>query len=157
MQIEVYHEHLCTRALDRFLNTEIAKCKPNPGFPRILLSTPSDEHHELGLLMAEAVLADHGAHCVALGAHTPLKDLRMASEACRAEVIALSFSFAYPARRVRPILVNLRHLLPAPIEIWAGGSGASFIKRPPKGVRIFSNLQESVTALQNLVSLKRRN
>ena len=154
MEIDIYHERLCTRTVQRLLTTEIALCKPQSGFPNILFSTPSDEHHELGLLMAEAVLSDHGARCFNLGTHTPLKDLRMAAEACKADVIALSFSFAYPTRKVRPLLVSLRHQLPDHIEIWVGGSGTGTLKRVPQGVRVFANLQGAIAVLHELALLQ---
>ena len=54
---------------------------------------------------------------------------------------------AYPAREVVPTLRHLRRLLPSPIQIWAGGSGLAGIRKPPKGVRIFSQFNEVVDAL----------
>jgi len=149
-EIEVYHEHLCSSILIRRLYLEIDSVAPKPGYPRILFATPSEELHVLGLLMAQAVLADQGAHCINLGSHVPAGDLEMAARACQAEVVALSFSFAYPKWRVRPELQQLREKLPATTQIWAGGSGASVIKRAPRGVRIFSDLAEAALAVQYL-------
>lgn len=147
-EVEVYHEHLCTSILTRRLFAEIGAAKPKPGYPRIVFATPSDEQHVLGLLMAQAVLADQGADCINVGPHIPLGDLEMAIHGCTADIVALSFSFAYPKWRVRPMLQHLRERLPAAVEIWAGGAGAACIKRAPKGVRIFSDLREPVLALQ---------
>lgn len=151
-EIDVYHEHLCTGALTRRLYAEIAGCSPKAEFPRFLFATPPDELHALGMLMAQAVLADHGAHCISLGAHVPLSDLEMAATVCKADVLALSFSFSYPQRRVRPFLVHLRSLLSPAIEIWAGGSGVAEIARPPKGVRVFSDLRQAIIALSGMVT-----
>jgi MerR family transcriptional regulator, light-induced transcriptional regulator len=150
-EIDVYHEHLCTGALTRRLYAEIAACTPGVGYPRFLFATPPDEMHALGMLMAQAVLADHGAHCISVGAHVPLGDLEMAATACKADVLALSFSFSYPKRRVRPFLVHLRSLLPPGIEIWAGGAGVADIARPPKGVRVFSDLRQAIIALSGML------
>jgi methylmalonyl-CoA mutase cobalamin-binding subunit len=153
-EIEIYHEHLCTSVIQRFLHAEILACKPKEGYPKILFSTPPEERHELGLLMAEAVLADHGAATLCVGSHTPLGDLKMAAMSCKADVIALSFSFAYPARNVRPTLTHLRFILPSDVEIWAGGAGVSGIKRAAKGIRIFSTIEESITILEELARMK---
>jgi len=149
-EIEVYHEHLCSSILIRRLYLEMASVVPKPGYPRILFATPSEEQHVLGLLMVQAVLADQGAHCINLGAHVPSGDLEMAAQACQAEVVALSFSFAYPKWRVRPTLLHLREKLPVTTEIWAGGAGASVIKRALPGIRIFSSLGEAALAVQRL-------
>ncbi|MFZ2269621.1 MAG: MerR family transcriptional regulator [Azonexus sp.] len=155
-EIEVYHEHLCSNILIRRLYLEIASVSPKPGYPRILFATPSEELHVLGLLMAQAVLADQGAHCINVGPHIPARDLEMAAHACQAGIVALSFSFAYPKWRVRPILQNLREKLPATMEIWAGGAGAAFIKRAPRGVRIFSDLHAAALAVQHMAGQSAR-
>ena len=153
--IAIYHEHLCTSVIQRLLHAEISLCKPERNFPTVLFATPPQEHHELGLLMAEAVLADHGAITVCVGSHTPLSDLHMAAMSCNADVVALSFSFSFPARNVISTLKHLRYLLSSDIEIWVGGSGLLSIKRPPSGIRVFSDIQEAVVILENLAKQKR--
>jgi MerR family transcriptional regulator, light-induced transcriptional regulator len=150
-EIDIYHEHLCTTIIKRILGAEILSCKPKRGFPRILFATPPEERHSLGLLMIEAVLADQGSATFCVGTHTPLNDIKLAAIACKTEVVALSFSFAYSKRNIRPTLVHLRQLLPAHMEIWAGGAGVQFIRHAPKGVRIFSDLQEAVRVQQAFV------
>ncbi len=154
-ELEIYHEHLCSSAVERRLHAGILSSKTNRGYPRLLFASPPEEVHVLGLLMAEAVLADQGAHTVSIGARVPFDDLKMAVSACKADVLALSFSFAYPERRVGPTLVHLRRLLPLKVEIWAGGAGLAGVRRPPKGVRLFPDIQESVDALLDLARHKR--
>lgn len=146
-EIEVYQEHLCTGLLVAILFREIGIATPKPGYPRIVFSTPSEELHFLGLLMAQAVLADAGAECIYLGPHTPLGDLNLAAKACRADIVALSFSSSYPRHRTRPFIAQLRELLPKSIEIWAGGAGAGEIKQSCDGVRVFSDLHDAANAL----------
>jgi methylmalonyl-CoA mutase cobalamin-binding subunit/DNA-binding transcriptional MerR regulator len=140
-EIEVFHEHLCSDILIRCLLAELIALKPTRDFPRVLLATPPEELHVLGLLMAEAVLADLGAHCISLGPQIAMEGLASAALACKADVVAISFSSAYPARRVRPTIAHLRELLPMRIQIWIGGAGAAQIRRPPAGVLVFSKLR----------------
>jgi methanogenic corrinoid protein MtbC1 len=157
-EIEVYHEHLCSTIIERYLHAEILLCKPKRGFQKILilLATPPEEHHALGLLMAEAALADQGAKTISLGTNIPLNDLKLAAISCQADIVALSLSFAISARRVRPILTHLRHILPDDVEIWAGGKGADIIRLPQSGVRIFLNFEESIVALHEFAKRKRK-
>ncbi|MDP3538898.1 MAG: MerR family transcriptional regulator [Azonexus sp.] len=150
-EIAVYQEHLCTSALVQHLFREIGSVQPKAGFPRIIFATPSEEFHVLGLLMAQAVLADHGAHCISIGPQIPLGDLNLAARGCSADIVAMSFSFAYPKHRIRPLLEQLRQILPEAVEIWAGGAGAATIKRAIKGVRVFSDLREAAKALHGRV------
>jgi methanogenic corrinoid protein MtbC1 len=153
-QISIYHEHLFSSFIQRLLQNEILSITPRNG-PIVLLATVTDEHHGLGLLMAEAILADSGAKCVPLGPNTPLNQISEAALSFKADVVALSFSFLYPGRQVRPTLVRLRQLLPADVAIWAGGAGAAIVKRPPKGVRIFLDLNEVADVLQELRKRRR--
>lgn len=146
-EIKTYQEHLCTQFLMRALYAELPSLKVVAGSPRILFATPTEELHVLGLLMAQLMLADRGADCIGVGAHIPIQDLADATMHCQADILALSFSASYPKRRVRPLLVQLRGLLPSSVDLWIGGAGASMIRRPPRGVRVFPDLRQAVEAL----------
>ncbi len=154
-EIDIYREHLCTSVIERCLHAEILSSKPKRGYPTILFAAVAGERHMLGLLMAEAVMADQGANTLSLGSHAPFDDVKLGVVACDADVLALSFSFAFAARRVRPALLHLRRILPPRVEIWVGGAASAIVRRPPKGVRIFSEIQESVGALRELSGHKR--
>jgi hypothetical protein len=149
-EIDIHHEHLCTAYVERYLQSEILNFLPKPGFPVILCSLPPGEHHLLGLLMAEAVLAEQGAVTINIGRDIPLNNLKLASISCKADVVALCFSFAYPARDVLPALLRFRRLLPPHIHIWAGGAGISIVRKNPKGVKIIYDFNEVVIALNDI-------
>ena len=154
-EIDIHHEHLCTAVIERYLHAQILQLKPIRGFPRLLLALPPEEQHFLGLLMFEGVLAEQGAETINIGADIPLNCIKLAAIASKADVLALSFSFHYPARKVIPTLQHLRRLLPVHMEIWAGGAGLSGLRKNPKGVRIFSDLDHAVADLHDL-HLRRR-
>ncbi|MCF8211231.1 MAG: MerR family transcriptional regulator [Rhodoferax sp.] len=152
-EIDIHHEHLCSCCVERLLHAEILKLKPKDGLPIpsvLLFSLAPGERHLLGLLMIEAALAEQGARTINIGSDVPLNILKLAAISCKADVVALSFSFAYPARDVVPTLLHLRRLLPPQIQIWAGGAGLSGIRKQLKGVRIMSDIGEAVTALNEL-------
>ena len=141
----VFEEHLFTELTKRVLRQAIASLPPPNAGPRILLTSVPDEPHVLGLLMAEALFALEGAQCIPLGAQMPLLDIAHATAAHRADVVALSFSRAFPVRRVGPVLAQLRELLPAAVALWVGGEGAPTTIRP--GVSHLRTLSEGVQAL----------
>ena len=150
-EIDIHHEHLCSSCVERLLHAENHKLKPKKGLPNILLfALAPGEHHMLGLLMIEAALAEQGVKTINIGSDIPLNNLKLAAISCKADVVALSFSFAYPARDVVPTLLHLRRLLPIRIQFWAGGSGVAGVKKHPKGVRIISDIDEAVAALKEL-------
>jgi len=139
--IEVFEEHLYSESMQIVLRGAIASLARQGQTPRVLLTTFPNEAHGLGLLMAEALLALEGAHCISLGVQTPIRDIGLAAVAQRAQVVALSFSAAYPAAQVTDGLAQLRARLPDDVEIWAGGSAASLARRPPPGVHVLQGLE----------------
>lgn len=149
--LETYQEHRCSAILARMLAARSGAPKPAPDAPRILFATPPEELHVLGLLMIQAVLSDRGAYCIDLGTQTSINEVDMAVRAYRADIVCLSFSAAYPERRVRPFLIELRARLPEPVPIWAGGAGTAHVKRAPAGVRLFSDLHLPLAALSELI------
>ncbi len=143
---QVFEEHLYTEQVKTLLRTAIGNLRTGAGRPRILLTTVPDEHHILGLLMVEALLALDGASCISLGAQTPLLDIERAALAHHADIVALSFSAAFPARQIGSLVSQTRQLLPADVELWVGGRGAQRLA-PQTGVVLLSSLQATLDAV----------
>lgn len=143
---EVFEEHLFTELTKRVLRQAIAGLPQGGASPRVLLTSVPDEQHMLGLLMVEALLALEGAECIPLGTQMPLLEISRAAAAHRADIVALSFSVAFPARQLPRLLEQLRAALPADVELWVGGSGVLRLS-PLAGVRCFSSLDQGVEAL----------
>lgn len=122
-RLAIYEEHLYTEQIKSLLRQAIGALPPGTQRPRVLMSTVPGEQHVLGLLMVEALLALRGIQVVSLGGQTPLGDLAAAARAHRAEVVALSFSAAFPVRQLAPVVRQLRELLPAETQLWIGGTG----------------------------------
>ena len=121
--LAIHEEHLYTEQVKSLLRQAIGNLPPGAQPPRVLLSTVPGEQHILGLLMVEALLALRGIQVISLGAQTPLGDLANAARAYHADIVALSFSAAFPARQLVPVVRQLRELLPDTIRVWIGGSG----------------------------------
>jgi methanogenic corrinoid protein MtbC1 len=83
----------------------------------------------VGLLMADALFALEGAHCVSLGVQTPLKDIVDAARVQDAHVVALSFSSVMSPRAAVDNVTELQNRLGAGVEVWAGGSSALLARR----------------------------
>ena len=150
-EINVYHEHLCSSMIERYLIAQTLKSNPKNAYPIFLFALPPGERHQLGLLMVEAVMAEAGAYIVNLGTTIPLNCLKLAAVGYKADVVVLTFSFSYPLRDVVPTLAHLRRLLPPNMLLWAGGAGLSAVRRAPTGVRIMSDFDEAIAALDDLV------
>ncbi|NJD34802.1 MAG: MerR family transcriptional regulator [Betaproteobacteria bacterium] len=146
-EIAIFEEHLYTELLQNQLRSSIHALGGRGTRPQILLTTVKDEEHILGLLMVEALLAANGAFALSLGAQTPIADIVGASRAINTDIVALSFSGAYPWRKSRDALIELRAALPERTELWAGGAGLAGRGRGIAGVRIIGALHDIAPTL----------
>ena len=149
-QMEIFEEHMFTEAMQAVLRIAIASI-PEPAaaaHPRVLLTTFPGEPHGLGLLMAEAMLALEGAHCLSLGVQTPLWDIVRASAAHRSDIVALSFSGSMNPNQVFDGLTELRQKLPSAVRVWAGGGAPVLHRRRIGGVEPMSSLEQIAVELR---------
>lgn len=121
-ELAVHEEHLYTEQVKTLLRQALATL-PAGERPRVLLSTAPGELHVLGLLMVETWLALRGAKAISLGGQTPLAEIVAAAELHEADIVALSFSAAYPSRQLKQMVRQLRERLPATVQLWIGGAG----------------------------------
>lgn len=146
-EIAIFEEHLYTELVQNQLRSAIHSLAGRGTRPQILLTTVKDEEHILGLLMVEALLAANGAFALSLGAQTPIADIVGAVLATNTDIVALSFSAAYPWRKSREALIELRAALPERTELWAGGGGLTGRDRGVASVRIIGALSDIAPTL----------
>jgi DNA-binding transcriptional MerR regulator/methylmalonyl-CoA mutase cobalamin-binding subunit len=148
-ELQVFEEHLFTEQLQVALRTAVNAFPRQASVPKVLLTTFPGEHHGLGLLMVEALLAPEGAQCISLGTQTPIDDIRNAALAHKVHVVALSFSAAFPLRQAGEGLATLRRQLPAPVALWAGGEMTRRLRKALPGVLLIPELGDLVSTLKN--------
>jgi DNA-binding transcriptional MerR regulator/methanogenic corrinoid protein MtbC1 len=145
--IAIFEEHLLTEQIVDVLRSAIGTLAPLPGSPRILLTTLPNERHGLGLLMVEGLLsAACGINCISLGLETPIGEIMRCAETQRVDVVALSFSAHYPARKVTSSLRELRASLPSSISLWAGGAAIRRIYTKLPGIVLLPELMDAMRA-----------
>jgi MerR family transcriptional regulator, light-induced transcriptional regulator len=140
-EFAVFEEHLYTEQIQSLLRNAIASAQANSKAPRVLLTSFPTEQHNLGLLMVESMLVCDGATCIPLGTEMPLEEIVRAATAHRADVVALSFSAAFPERQASAGLRSLRAALPKEIEIWAGGACVRRVRKTIDGVSLVRSLE----------------
>lgn len=146
--IDVPEEHLYTEQVQNILRSAISTHASGGTRPRVLLTTFPEESHVLGLLMAEAMLVSEGATCVSLGTRVPLGDIEHAALSGEFDVLALSFSAAYPVRQALEGLATLRAALPGGIAIWAGGQALAGRPCTIEGVTTIEHIDQTLALLQ---------
>lgn len=148
-ELQIFEEHLYTEQLQVALRTAINAFPRQSGTPRTLVTTFPGEQHGLGLLMVEALLVPEGTQCISLGVQTPLDDIRRAALAHKADIVALSFSAAFPVRQASDGLAALRRQLPPSVGLWAGGEMTRRVRRTLPGVALIPDLAGTLGALRN--------
>lgn len=140
--LAVHEEHLYTECVGSLLRQAIVAMPQaaRGGQPAVLLTTFPQEAHGLGLLMVESLLTLEGCRCVSLGTQTPVRDIAQAAIAHGADVVALSFSANMNTNHVVDGLTELNLLLPASIEVWAGGGAPALRRRQIERVSVLTNL-----------------
>lgn len=149
-ELQVYEEHLYSEQMKSLLRQAIGNLPTSSeSRPRILLTTVPEERHVLGLLMVEGLFTLDGATCISLGTQTPLFDIRQAADAHGVDIVALSFSSAFPTRQIAPLLTQLREMLPKPVQLWAGGAATERLTAID-GVSTLLSLEEALLALRSM-------
>jgi len=145
-RFEVFEEHLFTELTKRLLRQAIATLPGGSRSPRIVLTTVPEEQHVLGLLMVEGLLALEGAECIPLGTQMPLREISRAALAYQADIVALSFSTAFPRRQIAGLLEQLRHMLPTNVSLWIGGQGTAGYSTT-EDIRVLHSLDDALSSL----------
>lgn len=141
-ELGIFEEHLFSQHLEKLFRTALASMTPQAGHPRVLLTTLAGEEHTLGLLMVEALLVVEDAYPVLLGPQTPIDEIVRAAQIKEVDAVCLSFSTAYSPALAAQGLRDLRQMLPADMQLWAGGHGVKPIRKPIDGVCLLPEFQD---------------
>jgi methanogenic corrinoid protein MtbC1 len=137
-ELQVHEEHLYTECVQQVLRIAMAAlpAAPDGAGPRVLLATLPREPHGLGLLGVQALLQLERCTCLPLGLNLPVVNIVEAAQAWNPDVVALSFSQAYPARELTTQLAQLQERLAPHVEIWVGGRSAALPRLAQSGTRL---------------------
>jgi len=125
--LRIVHEHLASTIVRSFLSI------PRNGHdrsraPRIVVTTPAGQHHELGALMAGSVAEEIGWDVYYLGPNLPAEEIAAAVRQIGARAVALSLCYRENDAHLFDELRRLRHLIDDPIPVFAGGNAAGAIR-----------------------------
>ena len=122
--IRIYHEHLASAVIRKFLSDQLSKVQVSPNAPSIIVTTPLGQLHELGALIVALTAANLGWQIIYLGANLPAEDIAAAVGEKNIKYILLSI--VYPAND--PLLyteiLQLNQLLNKEVQLLIGGRAA---------------------------------
>jgi MerR family transcriptional regulator, light-induced transcriptional regulator len=145
--LTIAHEHLASEVLRNLFGSLLRIYKPQEPVVKIVLATPSGEHHEFGILAAAMLAAPLGLEPVYLGANLPAEAILAAAAQSGAPVIVLGLLDESPyAEGLRELRI-LAQEAPENVEIWLGGRS---LNDQPKA------LKDRVTAIENFAVLEKQ-
>jgi DNA-binding transcriptional MerR regulator/methylmalonyl-CoA mutase cobalamin-binding subunit len=124
-QLRIADEHLASAAIRSFVDSLRAAFPASPSSPRIIVTTPAGQLHEIGALMVSAQAAREGWHTTYLGASLPAREIARAAHQQRARAVALSLVYPEDDPRLGSELVRLRRGLPEDTALLVGGRAAA--------------------------------
>jgi DNA-binding transcriptional MerR regulator/methylmalonyl-CoA mutase cobalamin-binding subunit len=122
--LKASHEHLGTAVLRNFIEELRVRRELPPDAPRLVLTTPATERHELGALLAAATATDAGWHVTYLGPDLPAAEIAGAVRQRGAQAVGLSIVRPGDADVVREELLTLRRHLGESTGMIVGGRSA---------------------------------
>jgi methanogenic corrinoid protein MtbC1 len=125
-ELRPVHEHMASSII-RSITYILRNNAPRPAnAPRMVVSTPLGQHHELGALLA-AILAELKDWQVTyLGPNLPAEEIAAAVKFTKARAVTLSISFSTDEPVVQKELRRLRKLIGNEVALIIGGRAAGY-------------------------------
>jgi MerR family transcriptional regulator, light-induced transcriptional regulator len=123
------HEHLATAVIRSFVANIAEAYQPEATAPRLIVTTPAGQWHELGALIVTATAAAQGWQVTYLGPNLPADDIASAVTQTHAGVVALSIVYPGDDPNIGHELRKLRRAFGMDIKLLVGGRAAGNYQR----------------------------
>jgi methanogenic corrinoid protein MtbC1 len=133
-RLAIAQEHFLTELAEDQVRALRAPLDARLHGPALLLASLTGERHALGLQAVALMASALGLPVQILGAQTPLEEIARAASLRPALAVGVSVSPASAGRVTVEGLNGLARALPAAVELWAGGAGASSLEGLEPGV-----------------------
>ena len=127
--LRIVHEQLAS-AVTRFFLDGLRNTSTIPAAaPRIIVTTPAGQPHEIGALAVAATAATEGWHVTYLGASLPAEEIIAAVEYIQARALALSVVYPPDDPNLGQELRTIRRSVPNGLPILTGGRAAPHYRK----------------------------
>lgn len=118
------HEHMASAGLRSFLGNLYERVQVPEGAPRIVVTTPRCQRHEMGALLVAASASSGGWDVLYLGPDLPAEEIAGAALEVGARAVALSITYPPDDPAIEGELARLGRLLPGHAALLVGGRSA---------------------------------
>jgi DNA-binding transcriptional MerR regulator len=123
-RLSAAQEHLVTAELRGLLGSLERLQAGAADAPRLILTTPPGELHELGTLVAALLASGAGLQACYLGPSLPAAEVIEAARLAAPRAVVLGTTLADGSSGPREAIAAVAHGLPPGVECWLGGPGA---------------------------------
>lgn len=124
-ELRPVHEHMAT-SIVRSLTYILRNNSPCPAnAPRMIVSTPINQMHELGALLAGIIAEFKGWQVTYLGANLPAEEIAAAVKFTNAKAVTISISYKTDDLIISKEIRRLRKLIGNSVALIVGGRAAS--------------------------------
>lgn len=124
-ELRPVHEHMAS-SIVRSLTYILRNNTPySATAPRMIVTTPINQHHELGALLAGIIAEFKGWQVTYLGANLPAEEIAAAVKYTHAQAVTVSISYKADDHIIMKELRKLRRLIGNEIELIVGGRAAA--------------------------------
>ena len=120
--LRISQEHAATAQIRTFLGNIRPASTEYQEAPKIIITTPSGQLHELGALMVAVTCASEGWEPIYLGPNTPADEIASAAIGSGAQAVGLSVTYPADDPRLPDELRRLKRQLPEDVPVFVGGA-----------------------------------
>jgi DNA-binding transcriptional MerR regulator/methylmalonyl-CoA mutase cobalamin-binding subunit len=152
-KLSIAQEHTLSALAKFFIGKQLNRhsLSATPKKAKVVLATPTGEHHSLGILLSALILAEHNYEIFFLGEDLPASSLADAAKAIESQAVVLGISDHYnemDPQRIQKYLQELRAALPKGVSICLGGGKTEISQRYELQLTQFKSLDHFDQALQ---------
>lgn len=147
--MRISQEHMASAVLRTHLDRARLSMPGATYAPRLLSTTPRNQHHEIGALMVSIVAAMQGWNVTYLGPNLPAEEIGIAARQRNARAVALSLVYPLEDPGLGDELRLLRQMVGPSMPIIIGGRAASAYAEVIK--EIGGHISQDLKAFRNLV------
>ena len=151
--MKIVNEHLATPVIRAFLWDMLRSTHVAALAPKIVITTPLGQPHELGALTIALIASESGWDPVYFGTSLPAEEIAAAAKFVEARAVALSITHHSDNFRLKKDLNRLCNYLSKNITLFIGGQNADCFADScgSGGIQLVKNIEQFRNALESLI------
>jgi MerR family transcriptional regulator, light-induced transcriptional regulator len=122
--LRIMHEHMASAVVRTLLGSMISTSGLPLTAPRLIVTTPSGQIHEIGALIVASVASTEGWQVTYLGPSLPAEDIAAATQQRHARAVGLSIVYPPDDLHLPQEFTRLRQYLPQEVAVFVSGRAA---------------------------------